>query len=251
MLRALPSAGPVPAPTGRSRRIAIASAGGVIVLAVVALLALRGSGPPERSEAAFLQERAAVLQVQLDLVKEDARYLFLDPDRGTLTLYHGAVPLRTWPVLSVEAGARRLGKEEEGWRSRRWDMARMEPPVERERRVLVSDSVEPPDLTGAVDWVPPTPEEMVPTPASFVVHYEGAMGLEVLAVEPAPAADSLADSLTFAPPLLQRVEHRLRRLLPRNWDRYRIRVAMPRDEAGSLYRSLPDSTSLLAIIPRH
>jgi hypothetical protein len=222
-----------------------------MVLALVALLALRGAGPPERSEAAFLQERAAVLRVQLDLVKEEARYLLLDPDRGALTLYHGAVPLRSWPVLSVEAGARRLGDEEEGWRSRRWDRARIEPPVARERRVLVSDSVDPPDLAGAVDWVPPTPDEMVPALPRFVVHYEGGMGLEVMAVAPEPSADAPADSVSFAPPLLQRVEHRLRHLLPRNWDRYRIRVTMPADEAGKLYRSLPDSTSLLAIIPRH
>jgi hypothetical protein len=246
-----PSAGAAPVSEGRFRRIAVASAGGAVVLALAALLALRGSGQPERSEEAFLQERASVLRLQLDLAKEDARYLLLDPDRGALTLYHGAVPLRSWPVLSVRAGARRLGKKEDGWRSRRWDVARIEPPVERERRVLVSDSVEPPDLTGSVDWIPPTPEEEVPTPPVFVVHYDGGMGLEVVGVEAASEADSLADSLAFAPPLLERVEHRLRRLLPRNWDRYRIRVTMPRDEAGRLYRSLPDSTSLLAVIPRH
>lgn len=248
-----PSAGPGSGPERRPWRIALAAAAAV-ALPLAAFLSLRGSSGPEWTEAALLQERAAVLRLQLDLVKEDARYLFLDPDRGTLTLYHGAVPLRSWPVLAVQAGARRL-REEKGWRIRRWDLARIEPPVKRERRVLVSDSVDPPDLAGAVDWIPPTPEEMVPTPASFVVHYEGALGLEVIAVEPAPAAesatDSPADSLASAPPLLQRVEHRLRRLLPRNWDRYRIRVTMPEAEAGRLYRSLPDSTSLLAVIPRH
>ncbi len=227
----------------------------VAAVAVAAALVLRGPVAPARDEAAFLQERAAVLQKQVEMVKEEARYLLLDPDRGAITLYHGAVPLRAWPVLAVEAGARRLGEEEDGWRSRRWDAARIEPPVQRDRRVLISDSVEAPDLTGAVDWVPPLPEEAVPTPPSFIVHYEGGMGLEVVAVEPAPPADSVvdsvADSLAFAPPLLERVEHRFRRLLPRNWNRYRIRVAMPGKEAGSLYRSLPDSTSLLAIIPPH
>lgn len=220
-----------------------------VVAALAAFLLLRGSGQPARSEAAFLQERAAVLRLQAELVKEDARYLLLDPDKGSLTLFHGGAPLRSWPILSVEAGARRLGDEEEGWRSRRWDLARMEPPVERDRRVLVSDSVEPPDLTGTVAWVPPLPEEAVPTPPRFVVHYQGGLGLEVVAIEPAPVADSLADTLAFAPPLVERLEHRLRRLLPRNWNRYRIRVTMPEEEAGSLYRSLPDSTSLLAIIP--
>ncbi|NJD20256.1 MAG: hypothetical protein FIA95_13370 [Gemmatimonadetes bacterium] len=244
------SARPARGSRAGTQRIAL-GAGAVVVLAVVAFLVLRSPGAPVRSEAAFLQERAAVLQNQMELVKEDARYLLLDPDRGAITLFHGGVPLRSWPVLSVEAGARRVGEEEEGWRSRRWDLPRIEPPVERERRVLLSDSVEPPDLTGAVDWVPPTPEEAVPTPASFIVHYEGGMGLEVVAVEPDVAADSVADTLDVRVPLLHGVRHRLYRFLPRNWDRYRIRVSMPFDDAGSLYRSLPDSTSLLAIIPRH
>jgi hypothetical protein len=237
-------------PKHPARRLGLAVVA-LVGVAVVALLVLRGSKPPVRSEAAFLQERAAVLQQQVELVKEGARYLLLDPDRGAITLYDGGVPLRSWPVLTVEAGARRLGAGEEGWRSRRWDLARIEPPVERDRRVLLSDSVEPPDLTGAVDWIPPPPEEAVPTPPSFVVHYDGGMGLEVVAIEPAPVTDSVADSLAFAPPLLERVEHRLRRVLPRNWDQYRIRVSMADKEAGSLYRSLPDSTSLLAIIPPH
>jgi len=229
----------------------------LVAVAIAAVLMLRGPSAPMRDDAAFLQERAAVLQQQVEMVKEEARYLLLDPDRGALTLYHGAVPLRAWPVLAVEAGARRWGEEEDGWRSRRWDVARIEPPVQRDRRVLISDSVEALDLTGAVDWVPPLPEEAVPTPPTFIVHYEGGMSLEVVAVEPAPVADSLADSvavadsMAFAPPLLERVGHRLHRLLPRNWSRYRIRVAMPSKEAGSLYRSLPDSTSLLAIIPPH
>ena len=237
------------------RRSVLPTLAFIAVASVAALFVLRGPGAPVRDEAAFLQERAAVLQRQGEMVKEEARYLLLDPDRGAITLYHGAVPLRTWPVLTIEAGARRLGEAEDGWRSRRWDAARIEPPVQRDRRVLVSDSVEALDLTGAVDWVPPLPEEAVPTPPVFIVHYEGGMGLEVVAVEPTPVADSVpdsvADSLTFAPPLLERVEHRFRRLLPRNWNRYRIRVAMPSKEAGSLYRSLPDSTSLLAIIPPH
>ena len=233
-----------------TRRFVLAAVA-LAAVAVAAVFVVRGPGAPVRDEAAFLQERAAVLLEQAEMVKEEARYLLLDPDRGAITLYHGAVPLRAWPVLAVEAGARRWGEEEDGWRSRRWDVARIEPPVQRDRRVLISDSVEALDLTGAVDWVPPLPEEAVPTPPTFIVHYEGGMGLEVVAVEPTPVADSVADSLAFAPPLLERVEHRLRRLLPRNWDRYRIRVAMPGKEAGSLYRSLPDSTSLLAIIPPH
>jgi hypothetical protein len=215
----------------------------VLSVAAVLLLVFRGPGDVVRDEAALLAARATVLQAQLELVKEEARYLLLDPDAGTLTLFHGGAPLRSWPVVAISVGARRLGSPEEGWRTRRWDGVRIEPPVERDRRILVSDSVEPPDLTGAVDWVPPTPEEAVPTPARFVLHYDGGLGLEVVALR----AD--ADTTSVPVPILERIEHSMRRLLPRNWDRYRIEVAMAAPEAGALYRSLPDSSSLLAILP--
>lgn len=208
-----------------------------------AYLALRG-GPeaPAFDEGAYLAAKAAALRTQIEMVKEGARYLLLDPHGGTLTLFHAGAPLRTWTVLEAEAGARRLGEQEEGWRSRRWDGARIEPIVERDRRVVVSDSVEPPDLTGEVDWIPPTPEEAIPTPPRFVVHYLGGLGLEVLAIR--------TDSVGARTHLLDRVEHRLRRWMPDNWDRYRIRIAMPAADAGTLYRALPDSSSLLAVIPR-
>jgi len=231
----------VSAPTW-SRKLAVGAAAVAVTVALAALLLL-GGGAPTHDPRSALEARAAVLDAQVALAKEDARYLLLDPERGTLTLYHGAAPLRAWSVLAVEAGARRMGGDDGGdWRTRRWDDARMEPPVERDRRVIVSDSVEPPDLTGAVEWIPPTPEEAIPTPPRFVVHYDGGLGLEVLAVA--------TDSARAETGLLHRTEHRLRRLLPRNWDRFRIRVRMSADEAGRLYRALPDSTSLLAVIPR-
>lgn len=232
---------PVPEGAWYRRRVVVLAAAAIGFLAVV-LLVLRGAGAaPARDQAAHLQARAAALRAQLDLVKEEGRYLLLDPDAGTVTLFHGGAPLRSWQVTEVSAGARRWAGDEEGWRTRRWDGARIEPTVERDRRVIVSDSVAEIDLTGAVDWIPPTPEEAIPTPPRFVVHYQGGMGLEVLA--------AATDSAQAETGLLDRVEHSLRRLLPRNWDRYRIRVVMPAPDAGALYRALPDSSSLLAVIP--
>lgn len=246
MLGSPPPGRPGPVPNATARRLTLAAVA-VVVCGSVLLLVLRGPEPPVRDEAAFLQARATALQAQLELVKEDARYLLLDPDVGTLTLFHGGAPLRSWPVVEVHAGARRVGSVEEGWRTRRWDGVRIEPPVERDRRVLVSDSVEPPDLTGAVDWIPPRPEEAVPTPSRFVVHYQGGLGLEVVALR--AESESEPDSVRVEVPFLRRIEHGLRHLLPRNWDRYRIQVTMPAPEAGTLYRSLPDTSSFLAIIP--
>ena len=114
--------------------------------------------------------------------------------------------------------------------------------MRRDHRTLVSDSVEPPDPTGAVDWIPPTPDEAVPTPPRFVIHFTGGLGVEVVAAG--------ADSTAARASLWGRIEHRVRRAFPGNWDRYRIRVVMPIAEAGALYRSLPDSTAFVAVIPQ-
>lgn len=214
---------------------------GTGLLALVVALVRGAPGPLDRDPVAVLSARASALGTQLELAKRDHRYLVLDPQAGTLTLFHGAAPLRSWPVQSVEAGALRPMPEEPGWRTRRWDGARMEPALVLERRVIVSDQVEPPDPAGAVDWIPPTPEEAVPAPRRFVVHYDGGLGLEVVAIP--------ADSTLAGPSIPRRIQHRLVRFLPGNWDRYRIRVHMDAHEAGALYRSLPDSTSLLALLP--
>ena len=220
---------------------------GLFAFALVVLLA-RGSGdvvgPVE--DGALLHARSAAARNMLDLARDGARFLVLEPVKGTLTLYDGAIALRTFPVLEVAAGERRLGvgrgTAREDWRTARWEGSRLEPPVRREHRTLVSDSVEPPDPTGAVDWIPPTPEEAVPTPPYFVIHFEGGLGVEVVAQG--------TDTASARVGRWDRAAHRVRRFSPRNWDRYRIRVVMPFAEAGALYRSLPDSIALVAVIPQ-
>ncbi|HKJ03517.1 MAG TPA: hypothetical protein VJ997_13710, partial [Longimicrobiales bacterium] len=93
-----------------------------------------------------------------------------------------------------------------------------------------------------VDWIPPTPDEEVPTPSRFVIHFDGGLGMEVTA--------EWGDSTAVRAGLWARGVHRVRRFLPGNWDRYRIRVVLPASEAGALYRSLPDSTALVAVLSR-
>lgn len=227
--------------SGIRGRASLVGAGLLAVAGLAWLLREDAPADPATDPLAMLTARAVMLERQLELIADDARYLVLDPERGTLTLFHGGAPLRSWTVEGVGAGVRRWRTEDDGWRARRWEGARVEPPVERDRRVIVSDAVEPPDLAGAVDWIPPMPEDAVPVPRRFVIHYRGGMGLEVVAQE--------SDSARFETRLLLRAEHRLRLLLPRNRDRYRIRVRMPAEAAGALYRALPDSSALLAIIP--
>lgn len=233
-------------PTPRAARVGFLALA-LAALALVTFLALSGTTDPiVQEQATLLRARSAALRNAMDLSRDGRRFLVLDPSRGTLTLYLGATPLRAFPVLSVGAGERRLrvgrGTAREDWRTARWEESRLEPEVHRERRTIVSDSVEAPDLTGAVDWVPLPPEEAIPTPPRFVIHFAGGLGMEVVAA----GVDSTAAHVG----LWQRMRHTARGFLPSNLDRYRIRVVMAADDAGDLYRSLPDSAAFVAVIPQ-
>lgn len=220
---------------------------GLALLAALVLMSRTSVGDPGGArEESLLRARSAAVRNKLDLARDGVHFLVLEPEAGTLTLYDGSILLRTYPILEVAIGERRLGvgrgAAREDWRTARWEGSRLEPPIHREHRTLVSDSVEPPDPTGAVDWIPPTPDEAVPTPHRFVIHFSGGLGMEVV-------ASGTDTTSTQAGPWAQ-IGHRARQLLPRNWDRYRIRVVMPTTEAGALYRSLPDSIALVAVIPQ-
>ena len=217
------------------------------LLAVAALIVYSGGMfvPVQGGDAAgALRYQATILRQRAAMAREGRQVLLLDPGDSTLTLYHGGAELRAWRVRGVEAGARRfLGQRASGqeWRTVVWENPRLEPPVERERRLIVSDSAVPPDLTGAVDWIPPTPEEAVPTPARFVAHYAGGLGLDVVAEGP--------DSVAAKGTLVEEAMAGLRRLHARNLDRYRIRVRMAAADAGALYRSFPDEAALVVSLP--
>ncbi len=218
---------------------------GVTVLGATAWLGARTISSPSADPSEVLRAEEAVLRHRLTVSGQDRALLVLDPKRSTLVLYRGGTELRSWQVLSVEAGARRIGAGRgvvrEDWRTHLWEDPQLDPPVRRDRKLIVSDSVVPPDPTGAVDWIPPTPEESVPTPRRFVVHFADGLGLEVLAEGP--------DSLLANPGLAERVSAATRRVFPKSWDRYRVRVRMPAAEAGSLYRAFPSGTAFVALIP--
>lgn len=199
--------------------------------------------------AVQLAAEATTLRARLELAAADRRYLVLEPQRGVLTLVQGGAELRSWPVRDVSAGARHLtlgaDPHREDWRRVTWTDGRLDPPVRRERRVVVSNQVEPPDLTGAVEWVPPTPEEEIPAPGRFWIHFEEGLGLEVQADA---SGDAPARPLP-GPGLMASLRAAVGHLSPRNWDRYRVRVVMEPADAGSLYRTLPDSVAFVATLP--
>lgn len=225
---------------GSALGVLLASLG---LLAWVARLEIFGRGATEvRPEPARVEEalalRVALLEDRRALVREDALYLVLDPVGAGLTLYRGGVPLRTYPVLAVEAGSRRFfageGKGADAWRERAWRDGRLVPEARRQRRVVVSDSVaEEPDPAGSVDWIPPTPEEEVPALDRFTLHYGAELGVEVVAERTEPR--NLGDRWRAIRSGV------VETLVPANWERHRVRITLPVAEAGALYRALPPS----------
>jgi len=217
----------------------------VVSGATVCHLPSAASARDPQASNAVSRAREEALRHRLALAKENRLYFVLDPDIGSLTLFHEATPLRVWHVVDAQAGARRLfaGRaESQGhWRAVVWERPRLEPPVRRERRLIVSDQVNTPDPAGAVDWIPPTPEEEVPAPERYIVHFAGGSGLEVVAIR--------ADTLSARSSLIQGLVRSFRGFAPANWDRYRIRIVLSAEEAGMLYRTFPPEAAFVAIIP--
>lgn len=196
------------------------------------------AGTPSGRRDAGDAPASDVLRERVALAREDRPYLVLDPAERTLTLYQRASPLRVFPVQRVQAGARRIRVPDRpldrSWRGARWDHPRLHPPVVRERRTILSDSVAEVDLAGADPWIPPTPEEAVPSPDRFTVRYAGGLGVEIVAADPRAHAG-----------VVGRVSAALASALWSVLDRYRVRVTMSREDVGALYRSFPTDAPLL------
>jgi hypothetical protein len=168
-------------------------------------------------------------------------YFLLDPAARTLTLFSGGSPLRGWAVERVEVGSRRFripdAARDASWSGLGFENPRLDPPLMRERRVIVSDSVEAPDLSGADEWIPPLPEEAFPAPDRFVVHYDDGLGVQIVT----------SDEEGGAHPL-----RAVRRFLTGGGfglNRYTVRITMSSEEVGALYRAYPAEAVFLIRMP--
>jgi hypothetical protein len=170
----------------------------------------------------------------------EAVVLVLDLESQALRFDHGSLVLRSYAVADVAAGSLRLGSDaaRPALEPTVWIGGRLDPAPVRVRRVTRSDSAEPPDLAGAVDYIPPTPEEAVPAPPRYVIHFAGGEGLEVVAAEGTGEPVKRREAV-------RRAIARLRWKVPWNADRYRMRVVLPAADAGSLYRALPEVVTLV------
>ncbi|MDX1396629.1 MAG: hypothetical protein R3195_19770 [Gemmatimonadota bacterium] len=225
----------------------------VTVAATALVLALSGSRGETRPftdpatdpspEIDTLRLLVESLEIESALAESGEFYLVLDPDAFSLSLFLDGAPLRSYEIGDLQTGAPRrlfIRGERVDPRERSWTGAKLRPERRVERVEIVSDAVEPPDPSGTVGWIPPTPLELNPTPERFVVTYDGGVSLEVVAGEPRDSTAAPTRRVRGLATL-----DRLRLLWP-GWEaRVRIRVILPREDAGALYRSLPAGSHLL------
>lgn len=217
------------------------------------------------------------LRRRIELARSGSFYLVLDPGAGTLMLSYRSVTARTWPVTRVEIGGRRIlfvgSTPRSDLGGTAWTAGRLVPARTKERPLLEVDSQgtpqgpEPP-------LIPPTPEEAVPAPPSYLIRFEEGLTVEIVAGAADPrgaglgadgaavgsgeaarasrsgeedGARTTAGSLPAA--MIRAAGRRLRdardALAPGAGSHPRLRLVLPPAEAGSLYRSLQDGIALV------
>ncbi len=203
------------------------------------LLAVAAATTPPPDDPARIERRRAVLAREVDLASTGEPYLLLDPASRTLALYRRGVVLRSWSYLRADVGRPRVAffrrAAPEPWTGRIWSDGELEPSrVARHVEVRVDTAA--PDARPAEEVVPGTPEETYPAPDRFFLRFGEPFALEVRAVAPGREAvpDDRWDPLA---------------LRPREARGTRLRLWMPADEAGALYRALPDGIPLLVLEP--
>lgn len=196
-----------------------------------------GSPAPEPEAQAVRTARAVqILRARVELASRGGFYLLVDPDALRARLLIGNAVLEEYPIEALEVGtprrAFRRRADREPWAGRIWSAGRLSP----ER----TPAAAPPPGSDPAAWVPPTPEDLFPAPARYTVRYEG-LGLEVWTA----GADGEDRLRRWA----ARLAEATRLLLGRPHDALRIRLRLDPAVAGSLFRGLPDGTSLLILPP--
>ena len=240
-------------PDSRRKAIGLAS----VALAFLLVLPIWGIlGPPEGvptggefgTELDRVRRETRNLRLETELASGVGPYLLLDLQEKALTLKLQGVILREFPVLDASArirhsagrgGSRGLPVDSI------WGGGNLLPEVRRKREVIYSDSVTPPDPSGAVATIPPTPEEAVPTPPTFRIRFlEG----RSVAVTAAPTEMSGEQGHDGRPSAWSGVAHWVRRK-PWHRDLFRLDITMAEAEAGALYRALSPGIPMLVVGP--
>jgi len=229
---------------------------GVVLSPILLLLFLRALGSPRdisgsespATELDQLRWETQALRMEAELASGEGPYLVLDLPANVLTLkFQGAV-LREFPLLKASIRTPRIT----GWRggpsaalNSIWGEGVRLPTIHIEQMVIVSDSVAPPDPSGTVAFIPPSPEEAIPTPSSFRILFPNRLSLVVAAER----ADTLEGDGRAGPSARGGALTQWVRLKSWQGDRLQLRLTLPEEMAGALYRSLSPGTPLMVIGP--
>lgn len=249
--------GPDPDERAGDRRVFALVIVGAFLPLLLLLLFLGALGAPggisgrdtNATELGRARWETRALRMEAELASRGGAYLVLSLPANVLTLkFQGAV-LREFPLLDASVRTRRLT----GWLGRHssaldsiWGEGALLPTIHIERMVILSDSVVPPDPSGTVAFIPPSPEEAIPTPPSFRILFQGNLSLAVELDE----ADDTGDGAGAESPFPGKGIGHWFRLRPWRSDVLRLQLTMTRTQAGALYRSYSSGIPLMVVGPR-
>ena len=206
-----------------------------LVLLTGPLLAPRAGAEPEAQGGDPSGALAAWLARRVHQAESGQFYLVLDAGAPSLALALGGVTLLDLPVAGVTVHTPRVlyrrAAAPRGWQDATWIHGVLDPPLP------VASVVPPPDGdTETAGAPPPLPDELVPAPGVFDIHFEGGLGLRVVTVD-----DGVARTRGWA----AAARERWRVLRGEAPDAVRVQLLMAPADAGRLYRALPPETSLI------
>ena len=189
-----------------------------------------------------------ILRAEVELAEAGGAYLFMDLQGGWLAVKSHGTLLREFPI--IRSGIRKSRNPLSVRRTPQaldtvWNQGFLLEARRFERHTLFSDSVSAPDLSATVSYVPPTPEERFPTPASFRIRCSGGLSIVVApaAGDPSEGGSQLTSGRSLDG-VFGSVRHWIR-LRPWLRDDFRVDLEMTRSEAGALYRAFTDGTPIL------
>ncbi|MEZ4655622.1 MAG: hypothetical protein R3E12_19035 [Candidatus Eisenbacteria bacterium] len=210
-------------------RLSLLAAGSLILVLGVARAAAQDEDASSKSRLGELVREERQLQNLSALADSADFYLVLDLRKSALALCYRGAPIREYQARAIELGRPRRffhrSAVSEEWYDQIWRDGKLDP----RRRRLDESLGATEDSTGFdPDWVPMLPEELIPAPPRYEIDFTPNLVLEVV-------ADSSNAGVGHG------WKERMRALFS---SRARLRLVLSPDDAGELYRALPEDTEL-------
>ncbi len=214
--------------------------------ALLAFTPLATSDQVDQRSTARLEAENARLAKLLELAAGREFYLLLDPERGQLSLMCQGAVLREFPVLVTEVGRRRafFGTRSlpGDWADSVWHDGQLEP-ARRFERLEIDPPDSPVDPDSLSVFIPPTPDEAIPAPDRFIIHYRDSKAIEII------AQDTTALFVGARPPRpsVSIGERLARAVAPWRQPKVLLQLHIPAADARALYRALPENGEFLLL----